>query len=208
MSQSQESPAMTDSTFPGATPRPWRVLPRCSNGCEECPEIWAGDHWVATVVGAPYLGNKDTHPNAALIVEAVNAYDGSLKCPKCNDGHAGTDHTGEAMECHYCGGSGHLTADTIIKAVDSADGVIGDAMACDALGRELDSTTKELDALRTERDALKDEVQRLREAGEAAKEWLECIVPAIGATWLLEYYDTTYGKEVREALANLTSALK
>jgi hypothetical protein len=61
--------------FPGATPRPWRVIRPDSNGCEVCPEIWADRKWVATVTGAPHLGFNESLPNAALIVAAVNSHE-------------------------------------------------------------------------------------------------------------------------------------
>ncbi|AMV20450.1 hypothetical protein [Planctomyces sp. SH-PL14] len=85
----------------------------------------------------------------------------SLKCPKCNDGHAGTDHTGEAIDCHYCGGSGRLMAETIIKAVDAARDAVGDAMACDALGRELEESDAEVRRLQGEVAGLKVERDKL-----------------------------------------------
>lgn len=57
-------------------PEPWTVKPVHSNGCEVGPEIMAGDEWVATLVGAPYLGSTTTNPNAARIVAAVNSVAG------------------------------------------------------------------------------------------------------------------------------------
>lgn len=62
--------------------------------------------------------------------------------------------------------------------------------------------------LTKERDALKAEVQRLREAGDKAREWLEDIVPAVGGSWLKEYYTEGYGPEIREVIAQLTAALR
>lgn len=56
-----------------ASPGPWHAEPRYSNGCEVCPRIVGQDRWIADVIGAPYLGHKDTHPNAAYIVAACNA---------------------------------------------------------------------------------------------------------------------------------------
>lgn len=52
------------------TPGPYHVRRVWSNGCEVCPEIWAGDEWVATVVGAPYLGHERTLPTAELLAAA------------------------------------------------------------------------------------------------------------------------------------------
>lgn len=57
------------------TPGPWIVRPNYSNGCESCPTIEVdnkagGRNIVATCHGAPYLGFKDTNPNARLIASA------------------------------------------------------------------------------------------------------------------------------------------
>lgn len=56
-------------------PGPYEVRRRWSNGCEVCPEIWAGDEWVATVVGAPHLGFERTLPTAGLLAAAPDLLD-------------------------------------------------------------------------------------------------------------------------------------
>lgn len=59
-----------------ATPGPWEVLRRFSNGCEIVPRITCaadsdrGCGWIADLVGAPYLGHESTLPNAHLIAAA------------------------------------------------------------------------------------------------------------------------------------------
>lgn len=55
-----------------AESRPYRLERRYSNGCEVCPEIWLGQHWVATLAGAPYLGHSSLQAGRR-IVAALNA---------------------------------------------------------------------------------------------------------------------------------------
>jgi hypothetical protein len=131
--------------FPGATPRPWRVIRPDSNGCEVCPEIWADRKWVATVTGAPHLGFNESLPNAALIVAAVNSHE-----PLTKERDALRTERDHWKKCYY----------------DVADAVARESTSCEDLCRQATET-------RRERDALKDEVQRLRDAGEAAKELSE-----------------------------------
>lgn len=56
-----------------ATPGPWEVKRRWSNGCEIAPRITCapdadrGCGWIADMVGAPYLGHKTTLPNANFV---------------------------------------------------------------------------------------------------------------------------------------------
>lgn len=69
-----------------ATPGPWKVERRYSNGCEIVPRIVCepdsdrGCGWIADIIGAPYLGHQSTLPNARLIaaapdlLEACKAY--------------------------------------------------------------------------------------------------------------------------------------
>lgn len=51
---------------------PWRLRRNWSNGCEVCPDIYLGDQWIATVVGAPHLGS-DSLRTGRRIVAALNA---------------------------------------------------------------------------------------------------------------------------------------
>jgi hypothetical protein len=62
-----------------ATPAPWEVKRRWSNGCEIIPRITCkpdddrGCGWIADLIGAPYLGHESTLPNAELIAAARNS---------------------------------------------------------------------------------------------------------------------------------------
>ena len=59
-----------------ATPGPWTVKRRYSNGCEIVPRITCapdddrGCGWIADAIGAPYLGHESTIPNAEFIAAA------------------------------------------------------------------------------------------------------------------------------------------
>lgn len=55
----------------------------------------------------------------------------AMKCPKCDQGYAGQDHTGEAMDCHYCDGNGNITAEAFLAIKDKNDELIGELMCRD-----------------------------------------------------------------------------
>jgi len=59
-----------------------------------------------------------------------------LKCPKCDEGYAGHDCTGEAMDCHYCDGTGRITAAMFCEQSERMCALVGDAMVADAIRRE------------------------------------------------------------------------
>jgi len=56
-----------------------------------------------------------------------------LKCPKCKDGHAGCDGNGEALDCHYCGGTGQITAEMFVSLADRLTEVAGEWARCEIL---------------------------------------------------------------------------
>lgn len=83
---------------------PWRVERRYSNGCEGCPEIWAGTEWVAVVTGSlPHL-LPAAHAKAERIVRAVNAFDSMFAAlEKAQDAIAETmDEHDTACKCRQC----------------------------------------------------------------------------------------------------------
>lgn len=59
-----------------------------------------------------------------------------LKCPKCDEGFAGTDYTGEAIDCHYCDAQGRITAAAYVDLVDRFQNAVGDAMFNDTLHKD------------------------------------------------------------------------
>lgn len=56
-----------------------------------------------------------------------------LKCPKCDQGFAGRDCFDEAIDCHYCDGTGRITADQHCQLMDKFQELVGDAMVTDLL---------------------------------------------------------------------------
>lgn len=61
----------------------------------------------------------------------------SLKCPKCIGGYAGLDYTGEAIDCHYCDGTGLITAKMFTDLSDRFQEAVGDLMMAETLLEEL-----------------------------------------------------------------------
>jgi hypothetical protein len=93
-----------------ATPAPWEVKRRWSNGCEIIPRITCkpdddrGCGWIADLIGAPYLGHESTLPNAELIAAARNSlrtlieraklaerYEGALREIASHETYSGDD---------------------------------------------------------------------------------------------------------------------
>jgi hypothetical protein len=52
-----------------ATPGPWRVRQRTSNGQPTCLEIYAGNDWIATLPGSTWLNLSD--PELAAFIAAA-----------------------------------------------------------------------------------------------------------------------------------------
>jgi hypothetical protein len=53
----------------------------------------------------------------------------SMKCPYCKNGYCGTDHDGEAIDCHACDGNGLVTQEIFKDAVEARESQAGDLMA-------------------------------------------------------------------------------
>lgn len=60
-----------------------------------------------------------------------------MKCPKCVEGISGTDYYGEAIDCHYCGGTSRFTAAEYCDNVDAVNAHVGDLMVAHALLRQV-----------------------------------------------------------------------
>jgi hypothetical protein len=164
---SEESPAMTDSTFPGATPRPieiWRVevyangdkILNIEHGCLSGKERFSeaeeelvrecGRHLLG-FVGAP--AREDDDRFAAEIAQ-LHRHHLILRCRNGRSWITAFHHSLDGIEGLFSipgGGIDGCRDHSNVRAI-------------------VTHIIKERDAIRTERDALKAEVQRLREAGE------------------------------------------
>lgn len=63
-----------------------------------------------------------------------------MKCPHCRNGFSGTDHTGEAIECHYCQG-GKVSPAFVKQVIDEKEAVVGDIMYARQLLLDVYSTS-------------------------------------------------------------------
>lgn len=83
-----------------------------------------------TKIGSNVL-DANGHVVAMPISEAVadlmlRAERGDIRCGGCTDGIMGTDCYGEAIDCHYCGGSGWVSSQAFIDVCDRLHECLGD----------------------------------------------------------------------------------
>lgn len=80
-----------------ATPRPWKI------GIENRADVINDKGVLVVVDNDVYLSNETAYANAALIVQAVNAYENAWKVggPRCDQCDNGLDH--DWAFCPYCG---------------------------------------------------------------------------------------------------------
>lgn len=81
---------------------------------------------------------------AVDITAIVSGGGSSIKCTQCQNGCTGRDHTGEACECHYCGGKGVITADEVVKLRDRLEELHGEEMGREFFSKEESKYESEL----------------------------------------------------------------